>query len=87
MIYLVYLMALVIIIIEFQQWIRTSPAVKKQYSMTTSNWRGKLGWERERERESMSSNEGSVKQYLWNGVSQAFPLIILLDNFPPDNAL
>ena len=43
----------------------TSPVVEKQYSMMTSDWRGKFGMRerRERERESMSSNEGSIKQY------------------------
>ena len=62
----------------------TSPVVEKQYSMMTSDWRENFGM---RERESMSNNEGSVKQYSWDGVSQAFPLIMHLDNFPFDNAL
>ena len=43
--------------------------------------------EREKERESMSSNERSVKQYSWDWISQAFPLIMHLDDFPLDNAL
>ena len=40
----------------------TTPTVEKQYSPMTSDWRGNFVM-RERERERMSSNERSVKQY------------------------